>query len=441
MGLDSTEWALYTLRRGFPGLSPMAKYFLIQVILRYEDRWCGATVAELQRQLGMPRGDITNARRELLNYKFRGGKGLLEEGSFPGLSRTDSDRLRGRPRKGCRLSQSFLAELAYQSEGEGPVPGRLIFKQILLGAGTEDLDAPYPVGRNENQEYRLSPTARFVLAALWACAELGGVVTDASVQRLGRLSQLTFSTIRYQLGRLMRLGYIVIATDGVEVSNDLKGLAPLMVLDPFHKAYGVAAGEVQKICINAGPLLDLCAVLSALPLKPAQREQEELEARIASDLVVCREWFSLEGAEMRALVCNIAGGGGGARDWPVIPKQHLGALLCKYVLGALHANIEGVMSLKLERFDHLLNDIREGFVGNLGLADGLEDERGGEVLAIWVGFRVLLMARSLVSTLAEAIQESGQIEVVAEALGRSSLRFMEGSMFVDFIKRRATRQG
>ena len=94
---------LYLLRTVWPDLSAEGKYLLVQIVLRFGGEWVDWTIERLSRELGMSRAAVIRAREELLNVRFHGGGSFIERKAFPGLSASDPDMLKGRPRIGIRL--------------------------------------------------------------------------------------------------------------------------------------------------------------------------------------------------------------------------------------------------------------------------------------------------------------------------------------------------
>ena len=249
---------LYLLRTVWPDLSAEGKYLLVQIVLRFGGEWVDWTIERLSRELGMSRAAVIRAREELLNVRFHGGGSFIERKAFPGLSASDPDMLKGRPRIGIRLAEQcrLWLELVWQKLPIGSY-GRYV-EQLLLDVGG-DKAAARKLGRPAGDSYALATSGRLLLAVLWAKAGDGAVVTNLDDEDLASFTGLSLSKVRYQLGRLRKMGYLE-----YQWGKSLGGYVPrscpqIITLNQYHQAYPTV-GQLRRVRISAEPILDLWAI-------------------------------------------------------------------------------------------------------------------------------------------------------------------------------------
>tara|TARA_Y100001001_G_scaffold160968_1_gene184559 strand:- start:455 stop:979 length:525 start_codon:yes stop_codon:yes gene_type:complete len=129
------NYALHLLRTVWPDLSAEGKYLLVQIVLRFGGEWVVWTIERLSRELGMSRAAVIRAREELLMVRFRGGGDFIEKKAFPGLSASDPDMLRGRPRIGIRLAEKLRLWLDFVRKQPIGSYGGYIEQLLLVDIG------------------------------------------------------------------------------------------------------------------------------------------------------------------------------------------------------------------------------------------------------------------------------------------------------------------
>ena len=251
--------ALYLLRTPWPDLSVDGKYLLIQIVLRFGGDWVALTIEHLSRDLGMSRASVIRAREELLNVRFHGGGSFIEKKAFPGLNAADPEMLKGRPRIGIRLADQYRVwlELECQQLPIGPY-GRYIEQLLLVDVGGGKAAGRKP-GRPDADTFALATSGRLLLAVLWAKAGDGAVVTNLDDEDLASFTGLSLSKVRYQLGRLRKMGYLEYQGGVV-----LKGFVPgrckrIIILNQCHRAYQ-AVWQLRRARISAEPIWDLWSI-------------------------------------------------------------------------------------------------------------------------------------------------------------------------------------
>ena len=251
--------ALYVLRNPWPDLSAEGKYLLVQIILRFGGEWVALTIEHLSTDLGMSRASVIRAREELLNVRFHGGGGFIEKKAFRGLSAADPEMLKGRPRAGIRLADQYRLWLELECQ-QLPIGSyeRYIEQLLLVDVGGDKAAGRKP-GRPAGDTYALAMSGRLLLAVLWAKAGDGAVVTNLDDEDLASFTGLSLSKVRYQLGRLTKMGYLEYQGGAV-----LKGVVPercprIIILNQCHRAY-LAVWQLRRARISAEPILDLWGI-------------------------------------------------------------------------------------------------------------------------------------------------------------------------------------
>lgn len=251
--------ALYLLRAVWPDLSAEGKYLLVQIVLRFGGEWVVWTIERLSRELGMSRAAVIRAREELLMVRFRGGGNFIEKKAFPGLSASDPDMLKGRPRIGLRLAEKFRCWLELSLDGQQRGFREVYIEQLLQADIGGDRGPGRPPGRPRDDSYALAAPGRLLLVVLWARAGIGGVVSDGDEGALASLTGLTLSKMRYQLRKLRKMGYL--EYQGGEL---LRGYVPercprIIILNQCHRAYE-SVWRLRRAWISAEPISDLWGI-------------------------------------------------------------------------------------------------------------------------------------------------------------------------------------
>ena len=249
--------ALYLLRTVWPDLSAEGKYLLVQIVLRFGGEWVAWTIERLSIELGMSRAAVIRAREELLNVRFHGGGNFIEKKPFPGLCASDPDMLKGRPRVGVRLAEKFRfwLELMLQEQQRGFYEPYV--EQLLHGIGG-DKRARKP-GPRKDDSYALTAPRRLLLAVLWTKAGLGGAVSDGDDRNLASLTSLPLPKVRYQLGRLRKMGYLE-----YQGGESLGGYVPgscsqIITLNQHHPAYPTV-GQLKRAWISTDTIRPLWGI-------------------------------------------------------------------------------------------------------------------------------------------------------------------------------------
>ena len=251
--------ALYVLRTSWPGLSAEGKYLLVQIVLRFGRGWVALTIEHLSRDLGMSRASVIRAREELLNVRFHGGGSFIEKKAFPGLSAADPEMLKGRPRVNIRLAEQcrLWLELVWQQLPIGSY-GRYIEQLLLFDVGGYKTAGRKP-GRPAGDTYALATSGRLLLAVLWAKAGDGAVMTNLDDEDLASFTGLPLSKVRYQLGRLRKMGYLKYQW-GKPLDGYVPGSCPqIITLNQYHQAYPTV-GQLKRSLIDVDPIRPLWGI-------------------------------------------------------------------------------------------------------------------------------------------------------------------------------------
>lgn len=221
------------LTAGAPGTSVEAKYFLIQVVYRFGDAPVELTVEQLHSMFGMSVGVVIRARDELLE------NGYLVDRPFPGQPvGTHGLGVRGRPRRGFRLSKAYRREIEQGSSEALSRPRWSYMVQAALSLGHQGVERPRRVRMGNSRG--IAP--RMLLAALWSLADSRATVSEASHTKLAHMLGIGVSVgrIRAQLKRLHELGYINANIPGITGRRVPGRVSGTVVLNPTHGDYSTS---------------------------------------------------------------------------------------------------------------------------------------------------------------------------------------------------------
>lgn len=250
--------ALHLLRTVWPDLSAEGKYLLVQIVLRFGGEWVVWTIERLSRELGMSRAAVIRAREELLMLRFRGGGNFIEKKAFPGLSASDPDMLRGRPRIGIRLAEKLRLWLDFVRKQPIGSYGGYIEQLLLVDIGGGKAAGRKP-GRPSSDSYKLATSGRLLLAVLWAKAGDGAVVANTDDENLASLTGLSLAKVRYQLVRLRKMGYLEYQR-GASLGGYVPGGCPqIIILNQYHLAYS-ALGALKSALVSSEPIHHLWSI-------------------------------------------------------------------------------------------------------------------------------------------------------------------------------------
>ena len=231
-----------------PDLNAPAKHLLCKIIWLYGDGVVDRNLHELQVELGVSRNTIIKARDSLLGVgnASKGWSSYLIQEVVPGKSGRPVGRvLKGRPRKGFRLSPGFRDWLIEeQSMARALSIGGLHFNNGVLRWLIQDR-ACQSVRTVEGKKLpnrkamasNLGWDNRYLLALLWVLANPLGVISGIGVSAIAKKAGMSKDQVEGQLTKLVRLGYIRHQTGGVSSGKLFGRKAGDIFLDRLHPSF------------------------------------------------------------------------------------------------------------------------------------------------------------------------------------------------------------
>ncbi|PHQ96354.1 MAG: hypothetical protein COB48_00180 [Pseudoalteromonas sp.] len=381
--------ALYLLRSGMPGLSSESRYFLAQLVLRFGGEWCAWTVEGLSRELKISRAAVARARKELLRARRNGSGAYIEESPVPATSRSDPEMLRGRPRKGIRLTESFRFELELLSVDQQPEESGLLFiEAVLLGQG--DGVRKRKRGRLIKEEEGPAALDRLLLAVLWAISGPGGFVT-VEEKRLRRLTGLSSAQLQYRLEGLKKLKYVRLEGESGQGRCAPEVEYRSIVLSQRHPRFRrVIGGQLIMREFALDELLSPWNVYKVAELGEGRdqrlRIERQLELWAAKIPEIAGIGLSPEADLIQAF----------RRHPESLPAANFMSLkICEYALVAMGSDSEGLISDEMVWIDSIFHRIKEEMFSDPKLPElvGSDDVK---LLSAWVYLHVINLANRII---------------------------------------------
>lgn len=309
MGVEFSLDGSPTFRRD--PLSPKAKYVLMQIALRSEDRLCEHGYEELARRFGMSKQRMSAALKELVE------QGILEMHPKP--------EGRGRPINLYRLA-SRVWQLLRGAQWSDMVAGerhRLAIERLLNDSKGEPLSGVMPAGAdNVCQTGQLAIEDRLLLCTLLCHADRHGVVRVLSAADLRKLTGFKSDALKDRLGSFIERGLIRAYVPGVTSSalfGKAKSVYYLNLQHPlFASSYPLAGlmiyGWLEHSVVNAYDLHQQLCV-------GRQELDERLRSFRRNGKPDVQEQDLLRGQDAQVLVASIGAKPEGTRVLPILQAR------------------------------------------------------------------------------------------------------------------------